>query len=156
MECISLCGIPCLCALSASAFIDSSLHQLDFFFRNLFMETCVNLYGIDMEAILTNWCNNTVTTRSQAIQSCLFAKPKTSNHAHWFRSHRCHVMGQQVHDWMEKHLTCKCKGRLCKETLTTVCYQVSQGWISLWWGRKRQMQGWLLSLVLVILFFISW
>ena len=31
MECISLCGISCLCALSASAFIDSSLHQLDFF-----------------------------------------------------------------------------------------------------------------------------
>ena len=31
MECISLCGIPCLCAFSTSAFIDSSLHQLDFF-----------------------------------------------------------------------------------------------------------------------------
>ena len=31
MECISLCGIPCLYTLSASAFIDSSLHQLDFF-----------------------------------------------------------------------------------------------------------------------------
>ena len=39
MECISLCDITCLCALSASAFIDSSLHQLGFFFRNLFMET---------------------------------------------------------------------------------------------------------------------
>ena len=35
MECISLCGIPCLCTLSASAFIEPSLHQLDFFFRNL-------------------------------------------------------------------------------------------------------------------------
>ena len=31
MECVSLCGIPCLCGLSASAFIDSSLHQVDFF-----------------------------------------------------------------------------------------------------------------------------
>ena len=31
MECISLCGIPCLYALSASVFIDPSLHQLDFF-----------------------------------------------------------------------------------------------------------------------------
>ena len=31
MKRISLCGIPCLCALSASAFTDSSLHQLDFF-----------------------------------------------------------------------------------------------------------------------------
>ena len=36
-------AFPCLCALSASTFIDSSLYQLDFFprflFRNLFMET---------------------------------------------------------------------------------------------------------------------
>ena len=30
MERISLCDIPCLYTLSASAFIDSSLHQLDF------------------------------------------------------------------------------------------------------------------------------
>ena len=35
MEC--KCGISCLCTLSASAFIEPSLHQLDFF---LFMETC--------------------------------------------------------------------------------------------------------------------
>ena len=31
MECISPCGIPCLCTLSASAFIERFLHQLDFF-----------------------------------------------------------------------------------------------------------------------------
>ena len=31
MECISLCDIPCLCTLSASAIIEPSLHQLDFF-----------------------------------------------------------------------------------------------------------------------------
>ena len=30
MECVSLCGIPCLCTLSASAFI---LHELYFFFK---------------------------------------------------------------------------------------------------------------------------
>ena len=30
MESKSLCGIPCLCTLSASAFIKTSLHQLDF------------------------------------------------------------------------------------------------------------------------------
>ena len=30
-HCISLCDIPCSCALSTSAFIDSSLHQLDLF-----------------------------------------------------------------------------------------------------------------------------
>ena len=31
MECISLCGIPCLCTLLSSAFIEPSLHELDFF-----------------------------------------------------------------------------------------------------------------------------
>ena len=39
MEYISLCDIPCLGALSASAFIDSSLHQLDLFLEIFFMET---------------------------------------------------------------------------------------------------------------------
>ena len=29
--CYGVCSIPCLCTLSASAFIDSSLYQLDFF-----------------------------------------------------------------------------------------------------------------------------
>ena len=36
---ITVSGIPCLCALSASAFIDSALHQLDFFLELFFMET---------------------------------------------------------------------------------------------------------------------
>ena len=33
-------GTPCLCTLPASAFIEPSLHQLDFFFFNPFMKTC--------------------------------------------------------------------------------------------------------------------
>ena len=32
---------PCLCTLSASAFIESFLHQLDFFFGNLFIEMVI-------------------------------------------------------------------------------------------------------------------
>ena len=43
MKCISLCGIPCLCTLSASAFIDSSLHQLDFFLE-IFLWRLVNIH----------------------------------------------------------------------------------------------------------------
>ena len=35
MECVSLCGTPCLCVLSASAIIDSSLHQLEIFLWRL-------------------------------------------------------------------------------------------------------------------------
>ena len=41
MECISLCDIPFLCTLSASAVIEPSLHRLDFFlemfYRDLFL-----------------------------------------------------------------------------------------------------------------------
>ena len=29
--CYGVCSIPCLCTLSASSFIEPSLHQLDFF-----------------------------------------------------------------------------------------------------------------------------
>ena len=36
MECISLCGIPCLCTLSTSAFIEPSLHELDFFLKSFY------------------------------------------------------------------------------------------------------------------------
>ena len=89
----------------------------------------------------TNWCNRTIANRSRAIQSRLLAEPKIFSHAHQFRSRRRHVMGQKVHDCMEKHLTCKYEGRICKEISNTLCYQASQGWISLWWGRKWQMQG---------------
>ena len=40
IECISLCGTSCLCTLSASAFIEPSLHQLNIFLEN-FECTCV-------------------------------------------------------------------------------------------------------------------
>ena len=46
MECISLCGIPCLCALSASAFIYSSLHQLDSFWKSFYGD--LSLFFFDM------------------------------------------------------------------------------------------------------------
>ena len=47
-ECISLCaGNSCLCTLSASAFIGSSLHQLDF----LFIAACKNVAVVVMFGI---------------------------------------------------------------------------------------------------------
>ena len=36
MECISLCGVSCLCTLSASVLIEPSLHQLYFFQKSLY------------------------------------------------------------------------------------------------------------------------
>ena len=50
------------------------------------------------------------------------------------------LWGKKVRDCMEKRLTCKYEGRIRKQISTTVCYQTSQGWISLWWGGKRQTQ----------------
>ena len=43
MECISLCGTSCLCTLSASAFIEPSLRQLDFFLEIFFYEDAIKL-----------------------------------------------------------------------------------------------------------------
>ena len=45
-------GTSCLCTLSASAFIEPSLYQLDFFFRNLFMETCFCSFLIVIHTLL--------------------------------------------------------------------------------------------------------
>ena len=46
MECISLCGIPWLCTLSASAFIELSLHQLDFFLKSFYGDLFQFFYGV--------------------------------------------------------------------------------------------------------------
>ena len=50
MECISLCGIPCLRALPASASIGSSLHQLESFLEIFLWRLCnLNCYCVDRE-----------------------------------------------------------------------------------------------------------
>ena len=42
-----------LCTWSASVFIEPTLHQLDFFFRNLFMETCFFFFDMRPEISAT-------------------------------------------------------------------------------------------------------
>ena len=54
MECISLCGIPCFCALSSSAIIEPSLHQLDLFLEIFYWDIHNIIYQTDYIIIQTH------------------------------------------------------------------------------------------------------
>ena len=49
--CISLCGTPCLCTLSASAFIELSLYQLDFFLETFLWQLVSLIFDMRSEII---------------------------------------------------------------------------------------------------------
>ena len=69
MDCISLCGTPCLCALSASAFIDSSLHQLDFFLE-IFLWRLVIYRPVWVNDVTGSYCyDSTYFTTRACIRS---------------------------------------------------------------------------------------
>ena len=59
MECISLCGVPCLCTLPC-AFIEPFLHQQDFFYKS---------YG----ETYTQWCGIT-PKQNGCMNQCIMHK----------------------------------------------------------------------------------
>ena len=46
-------GIPCLCTLSASAFIEPSLHQLDFFLKSFYGDLFLFFFGMRLSVLWT-------------------------------------------------------------------------------------------------------
>ena len=64
-------GTSCLRTLSASVCIETSLHQLDFFFENLFMETCFCSFLIKLISFnLLRGAANALAVDVASIHTC--------------------------------------------------------------------------------------
>ena len=146
MECISLCSIPCLCTLSASAFIDSSQHQLDFFLE-IFLWRLWDCIGCEINNCDTCW---------DTYHLCLndVHAPKTCACTVCVHVHACvriYVIGKMN----RKYYTCMCinyvvdKNKLqkvytllsyrhaCMKPWMLVNYNRTKFIVLYWWRLKR-------------------
>ena len=99
MECISLCGIPWLCTLSASAFIELSLHQLDFFLKSFYGDLFQFFYGVH------HGCLEIIGSHSTQTVVLLETKYKRPIHGKFSHSNgyfNCVTSSNKVLGWLEK------------------------------------------------------